>query len=74
MASKITEFALQESPFIELNKLLKITGVIYSGGEAKMLIRGNEVSVNGEIEQRLRRKCRPGDIVEVGEYSIHLSK
>ena len=34
-----------------------------SGGEARYLIDQGLVRVNGEVETRRRRKCRPGDLV-----------
>lgn len=61
-------FKLKESEeYIELNNLLKIFKWVASGGEGKMLIRQNEVKVNGEVETRIRRKMRSGDTVEVGD-------
>ena len=38
-----------------------------SGGEAKVLIQGGVVRVNGEVETRRGRKLQKGDVVEVGE-------
>lgn len=61
-------FKIKESEeYIELNNLLKIFNWVASGGEGKMLIRQNEVKVNGEVETRIRRKMRSGDTVEVGD-------
>jgi len=37
-----------------------------TGGHAKFLIQNGEVTVNGEIETRRRRKMVAGDVVEVG--------
>ena len=34
-----------------------------SGGEAKMLVDDGFITVNGEIENRRRRKLRVGDVV-----------
>lgn len=48
---------------IALGQFLKFAGIVDEGGEAKRLIRGSEVQVNGEIETRRGRKLRPGDIV-----------
>ena len=50
--------------FIELIKLLKVTGVSESGAQAQALVEANEVKVNGEIETRKRAKIKPGDRVE----------
>lgn len=61
---ELIEFEI-EGEFIELFKLLKASGVCSTGGEAKMLIEDGEVSVNGEAENRKRRKVRSGDEVEI---------
>ena len=46
---------------VELFKVLKLSGLAGSGGEAKMLIAAEAVTVNGEIETRKRRKIVDGD-------------
>jgi ribosome-associated protein len=53
--------------FIALGELLKLSGVVDTGGEAKNLIGTLAVSVNGEPESRRGRKLRPGDVVEVAD-------
>ena len=50
-----------------LGQALKACNVVGSGGEAKVLIQGGEVRVNGEVEKRRGRKLEAGDVVEVGE-------
>ena len=50
---------------IALGELLKLAGVVDTGGEAKILIGTLAVSVNGEAEGRRGRKLRPGDTVEI---------
>lgn len=57
------EYDLAGQDFIELNKLLKLTDLVNSGGEAKLIIREGLVMVNEEVESRLRRKLRSGDRV-----------
>jgi len=49
--------------YIQLNQLLKASGLAGTGGHAKMLIDEGMVQVNGETEYRLRNKLRPGDVV-----------
>ena len=49
-------------PTIHLDQFLKRCGVA-TGGQAKLLIQGGEVTVNGEIETRRRRQLRAGDEV-----------
>lgn len=49
-----------------LGSFLKLSGAAATGGEAKRLIQGAAVHVNGEIEARRGHKVVPGDVVEVG--------
>ncbi len=54
-----------DTEYIKLDSFLKAVNLASSGGEAKLLITGGEVRVNGEVEQRRGRKLYPGDRVEV---------
>lgn len=56
--------------FIELIKLLKVTGVSESGAQAQALVEANEVKVNGAIETRKRAKIKPGDRIETEQGII----
>ena len=49
---------------VELYKILKFEGLVTSGGEAKLLIGDGQVTVNGEIETRRRKKIVDADIIE----------
>jgi len=49
---------------VELYKILKFEGLVTSGGEAKSLIADGQVTVNGEIDTRRRRKMVSGDVIE----------
>lgn len=49
--------------FIKLDALLKFSGVMETGGEAKEAIQGGKVRVNGEVCTMRGKKLRPGDIV-----------
>ena len=57
------EFDLEGRDYIELNNLLKITGLCNSGGVAKLLIADGLVTVDGEVELRKRCKIRAGQTV-----------
>jgi len=57
---------------VELYKILKFEGLVSSGGEAKSVIAEGQVSVNGEIETRKRRKIVSGDIIEFGEEKVSI--
>ena len=50
--------------FIKLGQLLKLAGMVSSGVEAKIMITGGKVKVNGETETRRGKKIYPQDIVE----------
>ena len=65
------KFELEED-FIELFKLLKVTGVVESGGQAKMLIEEGAVKRNGEVELRKRAKIVLGERIEVGDAVIEV--
>ena len=49
---------------VELYKILKFEGLVSTGGEAKLLIGDGQVTVNGQIETRRRRKMLSGDVIE----------
>ena len=49
---------------VELYKILKFEGLVTTGGEAKLLIADGQVTVNGEIDTRRRRKMVSGDVIE----------
>jgi ribosome-associated protein len=50
---------------IRLGQLLQLAGIVDSGSDAKAILQGEEVSVNGELELRRGRQLREGDVVEV---------
>lgn len=58
--------------FIELNQLLKLTGVCDSGGAGKMLVSTGGVSVDGGVELRKTCKIRAGQAVSVGDVQIRV--
>ena len=64
------EFALAGHEFIELHKLLKITSVALSGGEAKVMVAEGLVTVDGVLELRKRCKIHAGQIVECNGNTI----
>ena len=50
---------------ITLDQFLKTTGLVSTGGQAKVAIQEGYVTVNGELETRRRRKLSPGDVIDV---------
>lgn len=64
-------FTLQ-GEYIELKALLKLTDLVSSGGEAKMLISEGQVLVDGEVEMRKACKIRAGQQVRLGDMLIQV--
>jgi ribosome-associated protein len=64
------DFILEGSEFIELNSLLKITGLCASGGMAKAVIAEGRVTVDDKVELRKRCKIRNGQVVEFEGHKI----
>ncbi len=56
-----------DTPFIRLDALLKLSGAVGTGGEAKVAIQGGEVKVNGEVCTMRGKKLRRGDRAEFGK-------
>ena len=59
--------------FVELNQLLKLSGLCDSGGAGKMLVASGAVSVDGAVELRKTCKIRAGQVVRVGDVEIHVA-
>ncbi len=57
---------------ITLNDALKLSGLAGTGGQAKLLIQSGQVTVNGEVETRRKRKLREGDAVRIGDEEFVL--
>ena len=55
----------KDEPFITLGVLLKITGLIDTGGQAKYFLMENKVLVNGMEDNRRGRKLYHGDEIRV---------
>ncbi len=54
-----------EDKNIRLDQLLKFSGLVSTGGEAKVLIFNQLVEVNKEICQQRGKKIKKGDIVNL---------
>lgn len=67
-----TETYRLRTDYIPLCDLLKVCGVTDTGGEAGLLIASGEVYVDGEVEQRKRRKVRAGQVVTGEGFEIRL--
>lgn len=56
--------------FVELNQLLKLTGLCDSGGAGKQLVAGGAVRVDGVVELRKTCKIHAGQRVTLGDVEI----
>jgi ribosome-associated protein len=56
--------------FVQLNQLLKLTGLADSGGAGKALVAAGGVLVDGNVELRKTCKLRVGQVVTLGEVQI----
>lgn len=63
------EFQLDRD-YIELNNLLKLTGVVSSGGAGKMIVASGDVRVNGVVETRKTCKILAGQLVSLDDVEI----
>lgn len=60
-----------KTPYIEVDKLLKLTDIASSGGEAHMLILDGYVKLDEVTISEKRKKVYPGSIVTVdNKYKI----
>lgn len=50
--------------YIKLGQALKVSGLVESGVDAKIVIQNGEVKVNGQTETRRGRKLVDGDLAE----------
>jgi ribosome-associated protein len=58
---------------IRLGQLLKLGGVVETGGDGKDLLATRAVLVNSEVETRRGRQLHDGDVVEVEEWEFRVS-
>ena len=56
--------------FVELNQLLKLSGLCDSGGAGKNMVASGVVKVDGKKELRKTAKIRAGQTVSVGDVRI----
>ena len=62
-----------EAEFIRLDDLLKINGCVETGGQAKILIQGGGVLVDGAICTMRGKKLRGGEVVYIPEIDEEIT-
>ncbi len=63
---------IQYEEGLTLTDALKMTGIVSTGGEAKVRIQSGEILLNGEIETRRKKKLQAGDVIEALGETIHI--
>jgi ribosome-associated protein len=63
MSSLETVSVQLNADYIELCHLLKLGGVVTSGGQGKHVVAAGEVTVDGQPESRKTAKIRAGQVV-----------
>ena len=58
------------TPYIQLGQLMKIIGLIETGGQIKSFLNQIPIQVNQQPEQRRGRKLYPGDQIMVQKRLI----
>ncbi len=61
-----------EGPMIRLGQLLKLAGLVDSGGEVRAVIASGSVTVGGIPELRRGRQLHHGDTVEFGGRQVRV--
>jgi ribosome-associated protein len=69
----VSETVTIDGETIRLGQLLKLAGVVDSGGEARALLEHEPAIVNGEPEVRRGRQLRAGDTVRAGGRELVVS-
>lgn len=59
--------------YVELNQLLKLSGLCDSGGAGKALVASGAVRVDGVVELRKTCKIRAGQRVSLDDVDIHVN-
>ena len=67
------EFPLDGHDFVELHQLLKLVGVVDSGGAGKHLVATGAVEVDGVVELRKTCKIRAGQVATIVDLQIVVS-
>lgn len=58
--------------YIQLDQLLKATGLCDSGGAAHAAIAEGRVQVDATVDTRKRAKIRPGQVVSFADETVEL--
>ena len=68
------EFPLDGHDFVELHQLLKLVGIVDSGGAGKHLVASGAVEIDGVVELRKSCKVRAGQVARVDDVEIAVTE
>ena len=68
------EKILIHTEYIKLDSLLKLAGLVETGGEAKLLIQNGQVQVNGEACTMRGKTLRAGDTVTLDGRTVAIGQ
>lgn len=68
-----TQVFLLEEEYIRLDDLLKLTGCVQTGGQAKVMIQTGHVLLDGEVCTMRGKKLRGGETVTVPELNEEIT-
>lgn len=57
-------------PTLQLDQFMKLTGLVSTGGQAKLVIQAGEVLLNGVVETRRKKKLKAGDQITFNERTF----
>ena len=63
-----------QTEYIKLDSLLKLSGLVLTGGEAKELIQDGNVLVNGEVCTMRGKKLRAGDTAGLDDVLLRVEQ
>ena len=54
-----------DTEYIKLSQILKLAGIVQTGGQSKILISSGKIEVNGETVKERGKKIRKGDKIKI---------
>lgn len=67
-----TTIYIENQEYIPLCDLLKLAGIVESGGQAKAIIAAGLVQRNGQVETRKTAKIRAGEMIEFSGSQLEI--
>lgn len=65
-----------QTPTIQLDQFLKWAGIVETGGQVKLLLEDELITLNGAVVTERRKKLQPGDVIAIeglGAWKVTLA-